>query len=176
MCVMKKVVIITIVCFLLICIGYVYLCMKPIIYFDKPHAEYEFVSDSVYNPVDSFDFTSGKNLIILYINFEEIPYLPKNMKKWTLLKCDDNKIIECVKNKFKFKKYSEYYVGTTAPNCRVFFIKNNVIIFESDIIIERCSVALYFENTGWTFSANHSELLKLFSSFSPVYIPVIFKW
>lgn len=170
---MKKIAIVSISSFLLICMGYIYSCMKPIVLFDRLQAENVFVSDSIYNPIDTFDFTRGKNLIILYTNYEEIPFLSENMNKWTLLKCKDNKIIELTKKNFEFKRISKDHVGTTASGSKIFFVKNDEIVFESDIIIEGDNVALYFENAGWTSATKSSELVCFFSSFSPVYFPVI---
>jgi len=168
----KRTVIIMIICCLLICIGYGYLCFKPIIIIDKSYSKNEFLSDSLFNPIDTIDFTKGKNKVILYTNCEDVSFLPKNIKKWTLLECRDNRTIEQIKNYFEFERISKDYVGTTAADSKIYFFKDNKVVFQSEIIIEN-TVSLFFENTGWVFSTNYNDLIKCFSEFKPVYFPII---
>jgi hypothetical protein len=167
----KKNVTLTIVCCLLVCIGYVYLCFKPII-INKPYAQYEFMADSLYNPIDTVDFMQGKNKIIIYTNWQDLRFLPEKIKKWSLLECRDNKTIKEVKNNFVFKRISEDFAETTNYDSRIFFLKNNKLVFSGEFMIEE-SISLYFKNTGWTFATNYDELIKCFSEFKPVYFPIV---
>jgi hypothetical protein len=168
----KRTVITMIICCLLICIGYGYLWFKPIIICNELYAKSEFLSDSLFNPIGTIDFAKGKNKIIIYTNWEDVSFLPENIKKWTLLECKDNRTIEQIKNYFEFEKISKDYVGTTAADSKIYFLKDNKVVFQSKIIIDN-TVSLCFENTGWTFSTNYGELIKCFSEFRPVYFPII---
>lgn len=170
-CMKKRGIILIIVCCLVVCIGYIYWCFHPII-IHKPYAQNEFLSDSLYNPIDTVDFTQGKNRIIIYTNKTDIRFLPGRIKKWTLLECKNNKTIEKIKNNFVFEKISENIVETTDSDSRIFFFKNNKLIFSSKFMIEE-SISLRFQNTGWTFVINYSELIKYFSEFRSVYFPVV---
>ena len=196
----KKTIFLTIICCLLVCIGYVYLCFKPII-IHKPYVEYEFLYDSLYdyidttvihdnttypdydttyigietvhlyNPIDTIDFTNGENKIIIYTNMEEM-YFPEGIKKWALLKCRNNKTIEEVKKNFVFKWVKGQFAETTDFDSRIFFFKNNKLIFSGKFMIER-NISLRFKNTGWTFATNYNELIRCFSEFRPIYLPIV---
>jgi hypothetical protein len=166
----KKTVFVVIICSLSICIGYVYLCFNPII-IGKSYAQNKFLSDSLFNPIDTVDFTKGKNKIIIYTNMRDM-YFPEGIKQWVLLECKDNRTIEEVKNNFEFERISEDYVGTTAFDSRIFFFKNNKLVFSGEFIIEK-SISLHFENTGWAFATNYDNLVKCFSEFRLVFFPMI---
>jgi len=160
-----------IICCLLICTSYGYLCFNPIIV-DKPYVQNKFLSDSLFNPIDTVDFTNGENKVILYTYWDEVSFLPKNIKKWTLLECKDNRTIEQIKNHFEFKRISKDYVGTTAADSKIYFLKDNKVVFQSEIIIEN-TISLHFENAGWAFSTNYNDLIMYFSEFRPIYFPII---
>lgn len=46
-----------------------------------------FLANSLYNPIDTLDFTQGKNKVIIYTNKVDICFLPEGIKTWTLLEC-----------------------------------------------------------------------------------------
>jgi hypothetical protein len=166
-----KTVVLVIICSLLVCIGYVYLCCKPII-FHKPYVRNEFISDRFYNPIDTIDFTKGKNKIIIYTNWQDIDFLPEKIKQWSLLECTNNETIEEVKNNFVFERISNDIVETTDFDSRIFFFKNNKLVFSDKFMIEE-SISLHFKNTGWTFATNYNELIRCFLEFKRVYFPII---
>jgi hypothetical protein len=167
----KRTIIMLFICCLLVFIGYCYLCFKPII-INKSYIKSEFLSDSLFNPIDTIDFTKGKNKVILYTNWEDVSFLPKNIKKRTLLECKDSKTIEQIKKHFEFEKISKDYVETTTSDSKIYFLKNGKVVFQSGIIVEN-NISLFFENTGWTFSTNYNDLITFFSEFKPVYLPII---
>lgn len=167
----KRTVILIIICGLFIGISYIYLCFKPII-IHKPYAEHKFLSDSLYNPVNTIDFTKGENRVIIYTNWEDISFLPDKIKKRALLKCNDNNTIEEVKKNFVFERISNDIVETTDFDSRIFFFKNNELVFSGKVMIEK-SISLRFQNTGYTFAINYNELINCFSKFNPVYFPIV---
>lgn len=167
----KRTVFLVVICCLLVCIGYIYLCFNPII-IHKPYALNDFLSDSLYNPIDTIDFTQGENKIIIYTNWEEIRFFPEKIKKGALLKCTNNKTIEEIKNNFVFEKISDDLVETTDFDSRIFFFKNNKLVFSGKFMVEE-SISLRFKNTGWTFATNHNELISCFSEFRRAYFPII---
>lgn len=167
---MKKSILVLILCGL-VCIGYVYLCFKPII-IHKPYVQYKFLADSLYNPIDKIDFTLGKNKIIIYTSVQDVTFLPDNIKKWTILECRNNKTIERVKNNFVFERINNNIAETTDFNSRIFFFKNNELVFSDKFMVER-SIFLHFKNTGWVLATNYNELIGCFSEFRPVYFPII---
>lgn len=170
---MKKrtIILVSFACFLLICTGYIWLSYNPII-IHKSYCENVFLSDILYNPIDTVNFTQGENKIIIYVNGADVRFLPKKIKKWTLLECEDNKTIEEVKNHFVFEKISKDIVETTDFESRIFFFKNNMLVFSGEFMIDE-SVSLHFRNTGWTFATNYNELINSFSKFKPIYFPII---
>lgn len=168
---MKKSTILMIVCFLTACVSCIWLSFNPII-IHEPYTRNVFLSNNLYNPIDTVNFIQGENKIIIYTNGADVRFLPKKIKRWVLLECNNNEIIEEVKNNFVFERVSESVVETTDLDSRIFFFKNNMLVFSSKIIIEE-SVCLRFHNTGWTFATNYNELIKSFSKFSPIYFPII---
>ncbi|WP_282918555.1 hypothetical protein [Porphyromonas macacae] len=170
---MKKrtVILIIIGCFLAICTSYFWLSYNPII-IHKPYVQNIFLYNNLYNPIDTVDFTQGENKIIIYTNWEDLQFLPPQIKGWTLLECTNNKIIEEIKNNFVFERVSEDFVETTAFDSRIFFFKDNILVFSSKIIIDE-NISLHFQNTGWTFATNYNELINSFSKFKPIYFPII---
>lgn len=150
---------------------YIYYCFNPII-IHKPYAQNKFLSDSLYNPIDKVNFMQGENKIIIYTNGEDTRFLPEKIKTWTLLECKSNKTIEEIKNNFVFERISKNIVETTDLNSRIFFFKNNKLVFSSKFMIQE-SISLRFQNTGWTFATNYNELIKCFSEFKPIYCPII---
>lgn len=167
----KRMAILMITCFLAVCVSYVWWSFNPII-IHEPYVQNVFLSDNLYNPIDTVDFTRGENKIIIYTNGADVRFLPEKIKRWSLLECNDNETIEEVKNNFVFKKISESVVETTDLDSRIFFFKNNTLVFSSKIMIEE-NVLLRFQNTGWTSTINYNELIKSFSKFSPIYFPII---
>lgn len=170
----KRIVTVIIVCFVLFCTSYVYLLFNPII-LSKQYAQnvFESPSDNLYNPIDTIDFTQGENKIIIYTNKGNLQFLPENMKKWTLSECTDNDVIEKVKKNFVFERISEDLVETTNSDSRIFFFKDNTLVFTAEMEIENEVISLYFRNTAWTFAINSQELISLFQVFKPIYIPII---
>ena len=170
----KRLIIIGSVCFLVICASYIWLSLNPII-IHKPYPQNTFGTsvDNSYNPINSMDFTHGKNKIVIYIDWKDIQFLPAKIKRWTLLECRDNSIIEAVKNNFVFERVSENFAETTDYDSRIFFFQNNTLVFTAKIQIESEVVSLYFCNTAWTFAVNSNELISLFRKFSPTYFPII---
>ena len=167
----KRTIILIIICCLVVGVGYVYLCFNPII-IHKPYVQNEFLSDSLYNPIDTVDFTQGENKIIIYTNWTDIRFLPEKIRKWTLLECRDNETIEEVKNNFVFERINNDIVETTDFDSRIFFFKNNKLVFQGKFMIEG-GISLRFKNTGWTFATNYNELIRCFSEFKPVCFPII---
>lgn len=94
----KRLIIIGFVCFLVICASYIWLSLNPII-IHKPYPQNAFGTsfDDSYNPINSMDFTHGENKIVIYIDWKDVQFLPAKTKRWTLLECRDNCIIEAVK-------------------------------------------------------------------------------
>ena len=170
----KRLIIIGFVCFLAICASYVWLSFNPIL-IHKPYSQNAFGTsfDNSYNPIDSIDFIHGKNKVVIYIDWKDIQFLPAKIKRWTLLECRDNSIIEAVKNNFVFERVSENFAETTDYDSRIFFFQNNTLVFTAKIQIESEVVSLYFCNTAWTFAVNSDELISLFRKFSPTYFPII---
>jgi hypothetical protein len=167
----KNVILIIIACSLVICASYIWISYNPII-IHKPYDQNVFLYKNSYNPIDTVDFTQGENKIIIYVNGADVRFLPKEIKKWTLLECKSNKVIEEVKNNFVFERISNNIVETTDLDSRIFFFKNNKLVFSSKIMIEE-NISLRFQNTGWTFAKNYNELINSFSKFNPIYLPVI---
>lgn len=170
---MKKrtVILIVVACSFAICTSYIWLSYNPII-IHKPYSQNVFLSDILYNPIDTVDFTQGENKIIIYVNGADVRFLPKKIKRWALLECKSNKIIEEVKNNFVFERISNSVVETTDLDSRIFFFKNNILVFSSKIMIEE-NISLRFQNRGWTFATNYNELINSFSKFKPIYFPII---
>ena len=170
----KRLIIIGFVCFLAICASYVWLSFNPIL-IHNPYSQNAFGTsfDNSYNPIDSIDFIHGKNKVVIYIDWKDIQFLPAKIKRWTLLECRDNSIIEAVKNNFVFERVSENFAETTDYDSRIFFFQNNTLVFTAKIQIESEVVSLYFCNTAWTFAVNSNELISLFRKFSPTYFPII---
>lgn len=167
---MKKIVFYTLLILIPI-VGYIYLCLNPIILHDD-YPQYAFPPDTVYNPLKNVDFTKGNNKIIIYTNREDVSFLPHSIKKFTLIECTNNKTIEQFKNAFYFKKVSNDFVETTNYDSRIFIFQNKKLIFTSEFMIDE-TVSLQFMNTGWTFSTNYEELRNCISTFSPCYFPII---
>lgn len=167
----KTIALIIAACFLALCISYIWLSYNPII-IHKPYSQNVFSSDVLYNPIDRFDFTQGENKIIIYVNRADVCFLPQQIKRWTLLECKDNQIIQEVKNNFVFKRVSDDLVETTNLDSRIFVFKNNILVFSGEFMVEE-SISLHFQNTGWTFATNYNELINYFSTFKPIYFPII---
>ncbi|HHU47574.1 MAG TPA: hypothetical protein GXZ40_06740 [Bacteroidales bacterium] len=169
----KRRIVVLFICFLVACTSYFWLFLNPII-IHKPYVQnvFSLSSNNLYNPIDTIDFTQGENKIIIYTNWECLQFLPKKVKGWTLLECTNNKIIEKVKNNFVFEKVSEDIVETTDFDSRIFFFKNNMLVFSSKMEMDE-SISLHFKNTGWTFATNYDELISSFSVFRPIYFPII---
>lgn len=162
---------IIITCCLIGCISYIYFWHKPVI-INKPFVYNKFLSDSLFNPIDSIDFKEGNNRIIVYTNWRDIQFLPENIKKSTLLECRDNGIIEQVQTNFVFLRISKDFLETTNYDSRIFFIKNNQLVFSSEFIIDN-SISMHFKNTAWTRAVKYDELISCFSKFERIYFPFI---
>ena len=167
----KRTIILILICCLLVGIGYTYCWHNPII-ISKPYVQNEFLADSLYNPIDTIDFTQGKNKIIIYTNWRDIQCLPEKIKKWTLLECRDNKTIEKIKNNFVFERISNDLVETTDFDSRIYFFKNDKLVFSGKFMIEG-SISLRFKNTGWTFATNYNELISCFLVFERINFPIV---
>ncbi len=168
---MKKIILIFLG-MIIVCISYIYLICSPII-IQKSNEVINFIdSCAFYNPIETIDFTQGENKIIIYTNAEEVSFLPQGMKKWILLECKDNVIIETIKSNFLFERVSSDFVESTDLDSRIFILHNNKLVFSSKIQIDN-DVELYFQNTGWTYATNSDNLIKAFSIFEPIYWPVI---
>ncbi len=171
--IIKRTIVGLFICFLAVFASYFWLFFNPII-IHKPYVQnvFSLSSNNLYNPIDTIDFTQGENKVILYTNRECLQFLPERMKGWTLLQCTNNKIIEKVKNNFVFERVSKDIVETTDFDSRIFFFKNNMLVFSGKMEVDE-SISLHFKNTGWTFATNYDELINSFSKFKPIYFPII---
>lgn len=170
----NKTIVILCICFLIILALFIYICFHPIII----HGPNRYpccsvsISDDRFNPIETFDFTQGDNRIIIYTNWADIRFLPKGMRRWTVLESKDNSVIETVRKNFVFKRISDEIVETTDYDCRIFFLKDGKLVFSCKMEVEE-SISLYFQNTGWVFAENYDELVSSFSSLKPVPFPVV---
>ncbi len=170
---MKKVIIISVVLVMTL-IGYIYLCFNPI-FIGKENVglinDYSW-SNNLCNPIENIDFAHGSNKIIIYTNRIDLQFLPEGIKQRTLLYCTDNSIIQTIKNHFDFEKSNKEFLETTATDSRIYFFKDNKVIFQSPIIFDE-HISIYFEKTGWVFSAKYDILKDNFAKFRPLSNPIV---
>ncbi len=159
---------------ILIFIGYAYLCFNPI-FIGKENVELtndcNWLND-LCNPIENIDFSYGSNKIVIYTNREDVPFLPDGVKQRTLLYCTDNLIIQQAKKHFEFKWNTEDYAETTASDSKIYFFKDNKVVFQSPIILDN-NISIYLEKTGWVFSTKYDALKANFAKFKPMYSPIV---
>ena len=170
---MKKIIFISVI-LVLIFIGYAYFYFNPIFIGEE---NVESVSDcnwsdNLCNPVENIDFSYGNNKIIIYTNRTDVQFLPDGIKQRTLLYCTDNAVIQQIKKNFVFEWNVEDYAETTTSGSKIYFFKDNRVVFQSPIIFDD-NIAIYFEKTGWVFSTKYDVLKDNFKKFKPMYIPIV---
>ncbi len=158
---------------LLLSAAYIYIWLNPIIV-DKSEIEYpSFNTVGVHNPIDTIDFSEGDNRIVIYTHPEDVIFLSREVKKWTLLETTDNKIIEQIKKTFHFEGDSSVYGGTTAYDSMIYFIKNNKVVYKTKYYIDNRNISVCFNDAGWTHTENDEELIQAISEFDRVYLPIV---
>jgi hypothetical protein len=170
---MKKVIAISAI-LVAIFIGYAYLYFNPIFIGKK---NVELLNDcrwsnSMCNPIDSIDFTRGNNKIIIYVDREDMQFLPAGIKQRMLFSCTDNTTIQQIEEHFEFEWNDKDYTETTAGSSKIYFFKDNKLIFQSLFIFEQ-SISIYFKETGWVFSTKYDILKDNFAKFKPMYNPIV---
>ena len=171
--IMKKIIFISVI-LVLIFIGYTYLCFNPIFIGEE---NIESVNDcswsnNLCNPIENIDFISGNNKIIIYTNRIDVQFLPDGIKQRTLLYCTGNAVIQQIKKHFEFEWNVEDQAETTASGSKIYFFKDNELVFQSPIIFDD-NISIYFEKTGWIFSTKYDILRDNFMKFKPMYIPIV---
>lgn len=86
--------------------------------------------------------------------------------------CTNNIIIQRIKESFEFERISEEYIGTTASDSRIYFFKDNVMVFQSPFIFDE-NISIHFEKIGWVFSTNYDTLRDYFALFETIYNPIV---
>ncbi len=160
-----------VLCLSTLCGIYVCLFFRPII-IGETDALNEFQHETLYNPIETVDFSHGNNKVIVYTDWKDLQFLPDNINKWPLLQCDDNQVIGKLRGAFVFERYSDDIVETTGCGSIIFFFKDDKLILSGEIIIDG-TVSLYFEDAGWTFAVEPGELIDSFAKFKPKILPVV---
>ena len=87
-------------------LGVIYLIMGyPVIFNKSIPEQVGYYKDSViFNPLQTFDFSLGNNLVCVYFAKDNIRELPKPMSNNKLFECNDNSVIEELRDNFEFVK------------------------------------------------------------------------
>ena len=159
---------------LMIFIGYVYLIFNPIFIGVKKTNSFQdsHWSNNLYNPLKDIEFTCGNNKIIIYFDRYDVSCLPIGIKQWTLLSCTDNTVIQQIKEHFEFEWNGEDYFETTDGNSKIYFFKDNKVVFHSLFHFEG-NLSIKFPETGWIFTTKYDVLKENFSKFKPLYNPIV---
>jgi hypothetical protein len=170
---MKKAVI-TSVILIVFFIGYVYFLHNPIFIGNKKPCSFRDSHSSNYllNPIENIDFTCGNNKIIIYFDRYDVNCLPAGIKQNPLLFCTNNTIIQQIKEHFEFKWNGEDYAETTEGDSKIYFFKDNKVVFQCPFHFEG-NISIHFKKTGWIFSANYEILKENFMKFKPMYNPIV---
>ena len=104
------------------------------------------------------------NKIVLIMDWNDWNNLPKKIAKRRVLICTDNKILEQLKNYFIFEQ-TEGDMATVTSTIIIFNDKE--IVFKSHISIDKHSIGIQGEKTGYSKSLYTKELYELFMQFKP---------
>lgn len=123
-----------------------------------------------FNPIADLDFSKGDNVGYLLFSRQDIKELPKEISKFKLLECRDNKTLENLKDNFWFEKTN----GDMATcESEIFLYKNGKLVFHTSIAITNHNMGIQSTKTGWADSSNEKELKTTFSKFKPVKRPIV---
>lgn len=123
-----------------------------------------------FNPLKNIDFSTGENLVYLYISEEDIEELPPGMGKHKLFECKENSVLSELRNNFWFIKSN----GDMATcNSKLFVYKNNHLVLHTDFVLSNNVVGIQNSKAGWADAAEKAELKRIFLKFKPTYWPII---
>jgi hypothetical protein len=166
---MKKIIII-LICAIFASLVYIILIFDPIFIGKTDIAPLKSHDvDSLYNPIDSFDFLNGSNEIIIRFDYNDLQSIPHTLRKWLLLSCTDNATIQRIKANFWFEQTS---AETTDGNTYIYFLKDRRVVFQSPFSIEG-NIGIKTVDTGWSFTVRYDSLVNDFAKFKPMYNPLI---
>lgn len=125
---------------------------------------FEQINNQRFNPLENVVLNSGKNKILLLFTFDDINELPKGISKRKVLVCYDNEILKQLKDNFNFE-ISGGDMATVTSEIIVF--KDDKVVLKTNFILEKNSIGIQSQKTGWAKATNTKELYKLFSQFKP---------
>ena len=82
--------------------------------------------------------------------------LPDGIKQRTLLYCTDNAVIQQIKKNFVFEWNVEDYAETTTSGSKIYFFKDNRVVFQSPIILTIIFQSILKRQVGYSLQSTMS--------------------
>jgi len=129
-----------------------------------------FKPDQVFKLKDIPELKSSKNMAVyITLTQEDRKNLSPTIPKWKVLKSDNTALIHDLLN-CNFR-YNNSDVSTIQSKMYVY--SDNVLVFESEISLDKNSLGLQNRTTGWTTPVDNNHLLTIISQFDRYKLPIL---
>lgn len=137
---------------------------------ELPVINYAFKSGQTVNPLEEFDFSDGKWTAFVVFSNDDRPYLPAGIKNSTVIRCDDKVVLKELQNQLEF-----HYSGgdMTTVVSRMLLFKNDLLMFDSGLVVEPGMEGLQSRDFGWIENKNPGSLARILSKFQRVWSPLV---
>jgi hypothetical protein len=162
----KKIVIIFFSVFLISFLGNV-IGLFPVIFNTSTYQSegFNLIKGESFNPLKNIDVTQDCEFYFEQ-SLDDISS-GEHLLNGKLYKCDDVNVLSQLKNEFNFT-----YKGSdmTTVNSTLYVLKNNKLVFETGIVLEKNICGLQSSSFGWVCN---NKLIDLFSKFKRVFTPIV---
>lgn len=137
---------------------------------ERPTRTYNYHVGEIVNPLQQFDFHSGKWAAFLVLSNEDRRNLPEPIPNATVLKCTDIGVLAKLRDTVAFTFRN---ADTATVTSQILLFKDDVLVFESGIVVENASEGLQSRDFGWLEVKELGSLTGVFRDFRRVWSPVV---
>jgi len=124
----------------------------------------------VINPFRKFDFDSGSWTAYIFISYDDVKEISKEMRGGRSFKTSDERLLNEMKHDLKFT-----FTGgdMTTVESQLILCKNGKEVFESGIVLDDVNQGIQNQQYGWLEAKTKNLLLKYCKQFHKNYSPII---
>lgn len=163
----KYIIVSAVICF--ICTGAYWLGL-PSCYFPfwSLGGSHDFGKGEVVKPLDSLDFSDGRWEAYVTIHIDDYEFLSPRVRKAMCLRSDDIELFKRMQKEWLFS-YGGGDLATVQSS--IHFLKDNILVFQSDIVLDDSREGLQSTVYGWLEAEPPLYLSDYIKHFKRVYWP-----
>ncbi|MFC0518607.1 hypothetical protein ACFFGT_30615 [Mucilaginibacter angelicae] len=123
-------------------------------------------------PFSNYDFSKGNWTAYIIISTDDFNALNPLIEKRVCWKTNSKTLLTKMKKDWVFKYRENDDMATV--NSSFYLVRDDVIVFESGIVLDKNTLGLQNSNYGWMQAAKSEAFVNICRDFKKVYWPIVF--